>query len=270
MATLKQLASGRKDLFMLDPNIIQEEPGWNVRTNNDELTAHIRQLADSIKENGVQMPLTVYMKGDIPTITDGHCRLKAVKLAISEGAEIETVPVRNEERTANDADRTLSMLTRNSGKSLTPMEQSEVVKRLLSFGWLQSKISRRTGYSRSHITNLITLSSAPAQVQKMVKSGEVSATLATQTIKENGSKAVDVLEKAVGTAKKEGKKKATRQHVTKAVNWKVLGPQLLSALEDIMGHAETLSQQGDPNNTTRVKLLKSIIESRDLINKCKL
>jgi ParB-like chromosome segregation protein Spo0J len=213
MARLKDMAVGVKDLFMLNPNLIQEEPGWNARIEGPELDAHIRQLADSIKEIGVQEPLTIYVRNEVPILTNGHCRLAAVRLAISEGAEIKAVPCRTEERHANDADRVLSLITRNSGKPLSLLEQASVVKRLLAFGWAEPDICKKTGFSRTHVSNLLALSGAPASVGKMVAAGEVSASLAVEVIREHGDKATEVLHQGVERAKADGKTRATPKHV---------------------------------------------------------
>lgn len=244
---LKDVAEAVKDLFMLSPHIIQEEPGWNVRTPGAELDAHIRQLADSIKEIGVQEPVTVYMKNDVPILTNGHCRLMAVKLAISEGAEIKAIPARAEERYANDADRVLGMITRNGGKPLTMMEQSAVIKRLLAFNWSESEIAKKTGYSATHITNLLRLSAAPAEVAEMVKNGEVSAQTAVNVMRQEGDKAPKVLKAAVATAREQGKTKATAKHIIPTqskFDWKEWGPKLKCALESIRdadSHAERMA-----------------------------
>jgi len=212
---IKKMAAGRRDLFLLAPELIQEDPAWNVRQDNAELQSHIRTLANSIKEIGVQQPLTVFMKGESVTVTDGHCRLMAVKLAISEGAEIKAIPVRTEERFSNEADRVLSMLTRNSGRPLSIPEQAEVIKRLLSFGWTESEIARKTGSSQQHINTVIHYISSTVEVQQMVKAGDVSATMAVQQVRRNGDEAVGVLKGAVAVARKEGKKRATAKHLPK-------------------------------------------------------
>lgn len=211
--SIQKLSSGRKDLFLLDPRIIKEDPGWNVRIESEGLKQHIRVLADSIKEIGVQQALTVVMKNGSPVVTDGHCRLEAVKLAIKEGADIKSVPVRNEERHSNDADHTLSLWTRNSGRALSIPEQAEVVKRLLQFGWTEADISKKTGSSRQHIGNLIIFISSSTEIQAMVNRGEVSATMAVEQIKQEGDGAINTLKAAVKTAKATGRTKATKKHV---------------------------------------------------------
>lgn len=210
---IKKMAVGRKDIFFLSPEDIHEEDGWNARTENDELAEHIRSLADSIKAVGVLEPITGYMDGELFTITNGHCRNLAVKLAISEGAEIKSVPVRLENKHINDADRVLSILTRNSGKPLSTHEQAAVIKRLLDYGWTEAEISEKTGLSRQRVGTLVKYLSSPVEVQQMVKKGEVSATTAVKQIRKEGKKAVETLKKAVGKAQGEGKKKATAQHI---------------------------------------------------------
>lgn len=241
MARLQDIAAGRKDLYMLDPLLIQEEPGWNVRLEGPDLDAHIRLLADSIKQIGVQEPLTVYMRDNTPVLTNGHCRLAAVKLAISEGAEIKAVPVRTEERYANEADRVLSLITRNSGKPLAALEQAEVVKRLMGFGWSEQEIVKKTGFSTTHLDNLMKLSAAPVAVTELVKNGKVSARLAMDTLRSDGDQAAETLRTAVETAEQSGKSRATAKHLPKPVariDWKWAGPHLKKALEDIRDAAD--------------------------------
>jgi ParB/RepB/Spo0J family partition protein len=233
---LKDLAVGTKDLFMLDPGIIREEPGWNVRIASPDLEVHIRQLADSIKEVGVLEPVTVYLRDGEAVLTNGHCRLMAVRLAIAEGAEIRAIPARAEERYAGDADRVLGMLTRNSGKPLSSLEQAEVIKRLLAFGWTEQEVAKKTGYSATHIANLVRLVSAPVQVREMVARGEVSARQAVETIRREGDGAVQALGEALATAREAGKSKATGKHLSRprGTDWGTWGPRLKSALEGLL------------------------------------
>lgn len=210
---IRSISVGRKDLYLLSPDSIEIDDGWNVRRDTDDLQDHIRQLANSIKEIGVQQPLTVYMRGSVAVVTDGHCRLYAVRLAVREGVDIKSIPVRIEERFSNEADRVLSILTRNNGKSLTVAEQAEVVKRLLLFGWSEAEVARKTGTSRQHVNNLVRFLSSPEEVKQMVMAGEVSATVAVQQVKKEGVGATKTLKDAVSKAKGEGKKRATRKHI---------------------------------------------------------
>jgi len=238
VARLKDIAAGVKDLYMMDPAKITEELGWNARQEGPELDAHIRQLCDSIKEIGVQESVTVYMKGDTVVLTNGHCRLMAVRLAISEGAEIKSIPCRVEERYSNDADRVLSLITRNSGKPLSPLEQASVIKRLLGYEWKISEIAAKTGFSVSHVNDLSVLCGADVAVTQMVASGQVSATTAVKTVRKHGNKAPERLQEGVEVAQAAGSKRVTAKHlkqpvvppadIPSAADWNVQGPRLLA------------------------------------------
>jgi len=209
MAGIKSIAD-RKDEFWINPLLLREEPGWNVRDDTPALREHIRELADSIKEVGVKQPLTVRMDGDVPIVTDGHCRLAAVNLALSEGAEIKRVPVRVEDRHATPAEHIFSMLVRNGGKPLTPHEMARPVRQLLDFGWTSKEICAKTGFSPSKLQDILALSSASPAVTEMIVKGEVSPTTAARAIRKHGAKDGEKrIEEAVEKAKDEGKTKAS-------------------------------------------------------------
>jgi ParB family transcriptional regulator, chromosome partitioning protein len=217
---LKNIATNRSDLFNLNPYLIVAKDGWNSRDMRDpENQAHITQLAKSIAEVGVQEPLTIWMDEGKPTLTDGHCRLLATFVAIEEyGAEIRSVPVKTEPRGNNEVDRLFSQGLRNSGKRLSPLEQGRLYKRLLSFGSSEAEIARRMGVQQIQVSRYLDLVATPEAMQSMVATGEISATLALQTIGEQGAeKATEVLAQAVSVAKERGKAKATLSTVTEVV-----------------------------------------------------
>lgn len=230
---IKQLSVRRSDTYEVDPSTIIIDKGFNVRIPGPELDEHIRYLADSIKEEGVKEPLTCFIEGDKLHLTSGHCRIKAVEIAKSEGVEILTVPVRLEDRYSKEEDRVLSLITRNSGKSLSQIETGEVFKKLLKYGWILSQIAQKTSYSIQHVSNILTLSGAPTEITDMVKDGKISSTLATDTVNKEGEGAVTVLQEAINGAEVEGKKKATKKDVDKVkgakkkgIPWKKYGPML--------------------------------------------
>jgi len=50
--------AGKRDSYPVDPRALKVDPTYNVRDMADpETIAHVRWLADSIKENGVKTPL---------------------------------------------------------------------------------------------------------------------------------------------------------------------------------------------------------------------
>ena len=213
MASIKKESVGRKDLFLLDPGKIQEKAGWNVRAETEELAEHIEQLALSIAEVGVQQPITVYMEEDTIYLSDGHCRLAGVKLAISRGAEIKSIPCRVEERYSNDADRVLAMIVRNSGKPLTPLEKAAVAKRLISFGWSEEEIAKKTGISKQYVGKLLQMEAMPEKLKIMVGDGVVSASVALETVQREGPEeaAKSIANAAHNQTAKTGKRKVTKK-----------------------------------------------------------
>ena len=214
---LKDLAAGVSDLFKFDPRILQIDPTFNVRRDTPELRQHIDELKGSIREHGVKKPLKVRLDGERVFIVDGHTRLRAVMELIEDGAEIETVPCVPEARFVSEADRTLDLLTENSGKPLEPLEKGEVFKRLLAFGWDEARIALKSGLGVKQVQNLLALSAAPEAVKEMVSNGEVSATTALRAVQaEGGAQATETLKEAVAEAKANGKGKATPKAVAAA------------------------------------------------------
>lgn len=213
---LQDMAGGRRDVLMMDPSILIRDDGWNARIAGPELDAHIRWLADSIKAEGLKEPLTIYLKDGAAHITNGFCRHTAIMLARSEGAEIPLVACQPEPRGADETDRVLGMFIRNSGKPLTPLEQSVVFSRLIKLGLDVPKIAERAGISKTHVTNMLDLAAAPAPVKALVAVGTVSATLATDTLRAEGETAgAETLKNAATAATAAGKTKVARRDVIK-------------------------------------------------------
>ncbi|WP_379014331.1 ParB/RepB/Spo0J family partition protein [Neoaquamicrobium sediminum] len=227
MATgIKELAKGRSDQYRLSPFDLHTKEGWNARENdfNPEDIEDLA-LAQSIAEIGVKQSLTAYWEDGKAFVSDGHRRRAAAMYAIDTlGADREMlVPVVTENRNADEAERTFSMIVRNSGKPLTPIEQGQVFKRLTDLGWTESNIAKKAGISRVHVSNLIALVAAPKTLTDLVRSGEVSSTLAITTLnkhKGEAKAAAKELKEAVKEAKKSGKDRATAKHVRKAAEKK--------------------------------------------------
>jgi ParB/RepB/Spo0J family partition protein len=210
---IKDVASGRTDMYKLDPRIIQIKKDWNNRDlKSVENQQHIAELKASIKEIGVKRPLICYQENEVVYTSDGHCRLTAVMELIKEGVEIKTVPVLVEDRHANEADRIFTQIIHNQGKPLTSLEQAKVFKRLLDLGWKNSEISLRAGLSPSRVSQLLELLTLPEPVKAMVSNGQVSAGMALKVVKENGGSAVEKLNNAVSAANAEGKVRALPKH----------------------------------------------------------
>lgn len=223
---IKEIAKGRSDQYRLSPYDLNTKDGWNVREHDfNEDDTEDMALAQSIAEVGVKQALAVYWEEGQAFISDGHRRLAATLYAIEKlGADKDmTVPVVAENRNADEAERVFSMIVRNSGKPLSPLEQGQVFRRLMDLGWSDAVIAKKAGISRVHVGNLIALSEAPKALTGMVRSGEISSTLAITTLnkhKGDAKAASAELKAAVKEAKQSGKTRATAKHVRKAAEKK--------------------------------------------------
>ena len=244
MATVKELAVKRSDIFYVDPCNLKVKPGWNARNTDDpENREHILTLARSIAQVGVQEALTVYRDANEIWLSDGHCRLAATFYAIDTlKADIKAIPVKTEGREANEADHVFSQILRNAGKPLTPYEAGTVYKRLVGYGWSTADIALKSGKSKASIEAALDLQGAPVQVQKLVASGRVSATLATETIKKEGAaKATETLNNAVDAATQKGKTRATKADIGAAPTTKLTASGKLARIREIVDEAREIS-----------------------------
>lgn len=216
---LASLAQGRSDMFRVDPRVIQIKAGWNGRDMSAvENQEHVDQLAKSIAEVGVKEPITVYWEDSKAWVSDGHCRLLATMRAIEQygaGDKLKTILVKSEDRYTNEADRVFSQIIRNSGKPFTGLEQAHIFKRLLDFGWEQKDIAVKAGYSGGRVSQILSLLTLPQGVKEMVNAGQVSATMAVQTVKAalNGTAAEQALKAGLATAQATGATKVTAAHM---------------------------------------------------------
>ena len=240
MALRDQAISRGASILIFDPREIKEIETFNARNmESPETIAYIRGMADAIIANGNEAfpPITITQEKDTIAVMAGWCRRRAHILAMDEGAPIKGIQCLAAGKKRPE-EITLDVLTSNSGLPLTAMERAKAVKRLLSFLWTPADIAKKTGWSISTVSNLIALHDAPDAILEMVKSGQVSATLATKLVKEKGAdKAQAMLEQAVDTSAKAGKKKATQGDLDrvkeKSVPWKKFGPLCYKKLNEI-------------------------------------
>ncbi len=217
-------ATFQKEAYlMVPPSSIIADEKKNPRTDYGD----IEELMLSIVENGIRNPLKGYEKDGKIILKDGHRRMRAVRLALEKGKKIEKIPVIVESRSLNEEERTLEYIIYNEGKPLTMLEQSEVINRLLNFGWKTTDVVKRTGKARGYIENLILLSKATLKVREMIRDGKISAHAVIQimqAVKGDAEKAAKEVEAAIQNAKESGKEKATPKHVgTKKVKSQSFG-----------------------------------------------
>jgi ParB family chromosome partitioning protein len=220
-ATMGAADANSSDLYKVPVDQLRVLPGFNVRIKDASYHAHIRQLADSIKSNGffTHRPIAGYAaleRGrNVIYVTDGHCRLEAAILAISEGAPIERLPVVMASKGTSTEDLTYELLTTSIGKSLSPLEEAIAIKRLIRYGHDPKSIAARLACTVAKIEDRLLFISMPKTVLDMVNDGKVSYTNAIALFRQHGSlvekKLLDLAsEREAQISADPGKKKSKR------------------------------------------------------------
>lgn len=176
---------GKRDAYPFDPRLLKVDSGYNVRDLDaaDERD-DLNELKESIRSNGVRVPLEVRLVDEEVFIVAGHRRHKAVMELIGEGEEIKSVPVMPEPKHTSEVDRILNLVISNSGKPLKPLEIAEVVRRLVAFGWDKAQIAKRIGWkSHASVTQHLELLALPEPVKEQVREGDISATEAAKVVR---------------------------------------------------------------------------------------
>lgn len=170
----------KRDLTMVPfSNLILRED-FNIRTDMGDL----RELADSIKENGVKQAMRGYKEKGTEQyiVVDGHRRYAACRLLMEEGSDEILIPFITEPQKYSDEQRVLDMFIMNDGKALNPLEQAAGVQRLLNWGWTGKDIAAKLGKSVQWIDRLSSLATAPKRIQKLVENKKMSATMAMDVV----------------------------------------------------------------------------------------
>jgi len=199
-------------------NLVPKE-GFNPRIDRPALTAHIRNIADSIKANGYYQdkPLTgiPVLRDGIPyvEVTDGNCRLKALRIAISEGTPIASAPVVLKSQSQNIEDLTVALARSNDGERFIPLEMSIIVSRLIGYGWTVPRISEKLGITQTYVSQLSTIAGAPREIRKMLEAEQVAVATAVKVMAQHGADAAAVLTQALEAANLAGKKRTSPKFI---------------------------------------------------------
>lgn len=171
------------ELHSLD--VAQLQPGkYQPRTRMDE--ASLRELADSIKAQGLMQPILVREVGSGRyEIIAGERRWRAAQLAgmSTVPAVVKMVP--------DEAALAMALIENIQREDLNPLEEATGIQRLIDeFGMTHQAAAEAVGRSRSAVTNLLRLLNLSKPVQAMVMTqqldmGHARALLALTHNKQN-------------------------------------------------------------------------------------
>lgn len=166
-------------------------------------------LRQSLASEGVVTPLHIYEDG---VVDDGNRRLFNIGLLMEAGEWTHgDVPAIIVARPANEVEAVLTRLNKNEAAQFSPMEQARAFAKLRAAGLNNTEIARRTPFTSMHVGNMLTLHDASGAVRAAVQKGQVSATLAVETVRKPGGE--DVLMRAIALAMSQGRDRATPRHV---------------------------------------------------------
>jgi ParB family chromosome partitioning protein len=151
----------------IDVNLIETNP-FQPRTEFDETA--LRELAQSIKEQGVIQPVTVRKLGyNKYQLISGERRLRASKMA-----GLSTIPAFI--RVANDEQMLeLALIENIHRENLNAIEVAISYQRLIDeCNMTQEEVSDKIGKSRSAVANFLRLLKLPPEVQIAIRDGHIS------------------------------------------------------------------------------------------------
>lgn len=173
------LGRGIEALFEDEPQIIETEEvqeldlsdirpnPYQPRKKFDDKS--LKELSDSIKENGVFQPIIVRKSVNGYEIIAGERRYRASKLA-----KKETIPaiVRKFDESQMMEVAVLENLQR---EDLTPLEEAQAYEMLQkNLGLTQEEVSQRMGKSRPYIANYLRLLTLPSKTKRLLQHGDLS------------------------------------------------------------------------------------------------
>jgi ParB family chromosome partitioning protein len=141
--------------------------GRNPRKRFDE--QRLRELADSIKAQGVLQPVLVRREGSGYRLIAGERRWRAAQLA-----GLKDIPAILREASEKEAFE-LALVENLQRADLDPIEEARGFQQLMEeFKLTQEQVSQRVGRDRSSVANALRLLALPEAVKEMLQDGSLS------------------------------------------------------------------------------------------------
>lgn len=183
------------NLIWLSPDVIEEEDGFNLRDyDQPDTIEHIEKLAAAWQAGDQMPPLEVSVRNGRCFVRDGHCRLRAARLAISRGAGIRRVSVI--ELKGNDDQANVRLLTSNNSLKLTNIQRAKGYQRLRNFGWSDQEIANSVGTTATTIRESAKLLTLPAALQRFIEDRVVAPHLVLKLYRDKGEEAITIIQEA--------------------------------------------------------------------------
>ena len=161
-----QIEDNEEEIQDLNLSDIRPNP-YQPRKNFDDKS--LKELADSIKENGVFQPIIVRQSVKGYEIIAGERRFRASKLA-----KKTTIPAIVRDFSESQM-MEVAVLENLQREDLTPLEEAQAYEMLQkNLGLTQEEVSKRMGKSRPYIANYLRLLTLPSKTKHLLQHGELS------------------------------------------------------------------------------------------------
>lgn len=161
-----QIEDNEEEIQDLNLSDIRPNP-YQPRKNFDDKS--LKELADSIKENGVFQPIIVRKSVKGYEIIAGERRFRASKLA-----KKTTIPAIVRDFSESQM-MEVAVLENLQREDLTPLEEAQAYEMLQkNLGLTQEEVSKRMGKSRPYIANYLRLLTLPNKTKHLLQHGVLS------------------------------------------------------------------------------------------------
>jgi ParB family chromosome partitioning protein len=158
---------GQTEVVAVDIDSIDANP-FQPRSDFEE--EEIRNLADSIKEQGLLQAIIVRPKANRFQIVSGERRVRALRLL-----KESVVPCVVKQRVSDREMLELALVENIQREDLNDIEKAKAYEKLLAeCGLSHEQLSARISTSRSVVTNTLRLLKLPEQVQEMIRRSQIS------------------------------------------------------------------------------------------------
>lgn len=149
-------------------------PITSIEQNKDQprkefSDAKLKELASSIAEKGILLPLLVRKKAGVYQLIAGERRLRAAKMA-----GLQEVPVLIRETTEDEV-MELALIENIQRQDLNPLEEAGAYQELINrYGYTQDQVAKKVGRERASVANLLRLLKLPDKVKEGIRLETIS------------------------------------------------------------------------------------------------
>ncbi|MCX7727428.1 MAG: ParB/RepB/Spo0J family partition protein [Chitinispirillaceae bacterium] len=160
-------SSKENEIYEVDITSIEPNPFQPRRDFNEE---EIKNLAESIKTQGLLQPIVVRPKGEKFEIISGERRFRAFQLLNKD-----TVPCILRKSVTDREMLELALIENIQREELNEIEKALAYQKLiLEYNYTHEQLAEHIGKSRTAITNTLRLLNLPEEVQQMIRRNELS------------------------------------------------------------------------------------------------